>query len=229
MGDAGYRGVSADQDSRFGNKDRKLIKQLESSKLFPPSYSKKVDLRKVNLEVMKPWVESKTQELLGFEDEVVVEYVMGMLESEENQPHPNPRQLQLSLTGFLESSTPKFMAELWDLLLSAQESIGGIPQQFVDKKKEEMRAARERDAAAIRASGISGGAAAMGRGPPAALPPRPAFAGQRGGGREFRDKRGNATERVRGPRAKIRAGPSGLRQKREERRIRLLTTQCPEV
>lgn len=35
---------------------------------------------------MKPWVESKTQELLGFEDEVVVEYVMGMLESEENQP-----------------------------------------------------------------------------------------------------------------------------------------------
>lgn len=63
-----------------------VIFRLESSKLFPPSFSKKVDLRKVNLEVMKPWVESKTQELLGFEDEVVVEYVMGMLESEENQP-----------------------------------------------------------------------------------------------------------------------------------------------
>ncbi len=40
----------------------------------------KVDMRKVNLQVLRPWIVKKVVELLGFEDEVVVEYAMGLLE-----------------------------------------------------------------------------------------------------------------------------------------------------
>jgi serine/arginine repetitive matrix protein 1 len=37
-------------------------------------------MRKVELSVMKPWISDKIIELLGFEDEVVVEYVHGLLD-----------------------------------------------------------------------------------------------------------------------------------------------------
>jgi hypothetical protein len=39
-------------------------------------------MRKVNLEVIRPWVAKKVVELLGIEDELVVEYAMGLLEDE---------------------------------------------------------------------------------------------------------------------------------------------------
>lgn len=39
-------------------------------------------MRKVNLEVIRPWVAKKVTELVGFEDEVVVEYAMGLLEDQ---------------------------------------------------------------------------------------------------------------------------------------------------
>ena len=37
-------------------------------------------MRKVELSVIRPWVVKKVLELVGFEDEVVVEYAMGLLE-----------------------------------------------------------------------------------------------------------------------------------------------------
>ncbi len=42
-------------------------------------------MRKVNLTVIRPWVVKKIIELVGFEDEVVVEYAMGLLE-DDSQP-----------------------------------------------------------------------------------------------------------------------------------------------
>jgi hypothetical protein len=43
----------------------------------------KVDMRKVNLTVIRPWIAKKVVELVGFEDEVVVEYAMGLLEDKQ--------------------------------------------------------------------------------------------------------------------------------------------------
>lgn len=39
-------------------------------------------MRKVNLTVIRPWIVNKVVELVGFEDEVVVEYAMGLLEDD---------------------------------------------------------------------------------------------------------------------------------------------------
>ena len=41
-------------------------------------------MRKVELAVMKPWIAKKVVELLGFEDDVLIEYINGLLESDED-------------------------------------------------------------------------------------------------------------------------------------------------
>ncbi|KAI9510302.1 PWI domain-containing protein, partial [Russula earlei] len=149
-----FKGTSADQDRRFSDKELKLLKtlkfppQFSSSPSPPPSlsfmlpnYFFQVDMRKVNLEVIRPWAAKKVVELVGFEDELLVEYAMGLLE-DESQPTPDPKKMQINLTGFLTDSTPTFMLALWNLLIEAQASPAGIPRSFVEEKKEEMRRAK---------------------------------------------------------------------------------------
>jgi hypothetical protein len=47
-----------------------------------------VDMRKVNLQVIRPWIAKKVVELIGFEDEVAVEYTMGLLEDKQQPVRP---------------------------------------------------------------------------------------------------------------------------------------------
>ncbi|KAI8900587.1 PWI domain-containing protein [Globomyces pollinis-pini] len=107
---------------------------------FPKNFEFKVDIKKVALESLRPWVQQKIMEILGFDDDICEEFVFSLLESESD-----PKQIQIKLTGFFEDSTWKFMKQLWELLLSAQESVGGIPKVFLEAKKEEIRLQRERD------------------------------------------------------------------------------------
>ncbi|KAI8329123.1 PWI domain-containing protein [Chlamydoabsidia padenii] len=138
MGDAGYfKGTSADQDSRFSNKEKKLLKSMN----FPREFDQKVQIKKVNLDVIKPWIANRVTQLLGFEDELVIDFAFGLLEEE----NLDPKRMQINLTGFLEKNTSVFMLDLWKLLLSAQNSMGGIPKEFIDQKKEELRLKKEQD------------------------------------------------------------------------------------
>jgi serine/arginine repetitive matrix protein 1 len=75
-----FKGTSADQDRRFSDKELKLLKTMK----FPVEFDKKVDMRKVNLQVIRPWITKKVIEYVGFEDEVVVEYAMGLIEDKDN-------------------------------------------------------------------------------------------------------------------------------------------------
>ena len=53
---------------------------------------------------------------------------------------PDGKEIQINLTGFLNAKNARqFMCELWDLLLSAMDNIGGIPAKFVEQKKEEIK------------------------------------------------------------------------------------------
>ncbi|OLY83078.1 Serine/arginine repetitive matrix protein 1 [Smittium mucronatum] len=83
---------------------------------------------------MKPWIAKKVFDTLGFEDEVVVEFVYSMLEQEVI----DPKEMQINLTGFLEHKAAGFMAELWQILLSAQRGTDGIPEEFIEAKKQEL-------------------------------------------------------------------------------------------
>ncbi|CAK7331442.1 unnamed protein product [Dovyalis caffra] len=126
-----FRGTSADQDTRFSNKQAKLLK----SQKFAPELEHLVDTRKVKMDVIRPWIATRVTELLGFEDEVLINFIYGLLDGKE----VNGKEVQISLTGFMEKNTGKFMKELWTLLLSAQKNESGVPQQFLDAKEEETR------------------------------------------------------------------------------------------
>jgi len=54
------------------------------------------------------------------------------------QEEINPKRLQINLTPFLEKKTAGFVKELWDLLLSAQDNIGGIPTIILEQKQREL-------------------------------------------------------------------------------------------
>ncbi|KAH9806971.1 PWI domain-containing protein [Melampsora americana] len=141
MGDAGFfKGTSSEQDIRFKDKEKSLLKSIN----FPKELDKKVDMRKVEMTVMRPWIAQKVMDLLGFEDEVVVEYVNGLLEDPAN-PIVDPKKMQINLTGFLESKTGPFMSELWVLLLSAQDSSLKVPAIFIEQKKAELRQREQAD------------------------------------------------------------------------------------
>jgi serine/arginine repetitive matrix protein 1 len=126
--------VSAEQDSRFGDKEKRLLKKMT----FPKEFAEKADLSRVNWEVLKPWIAKRITELLGgVEDDVLIGYICGQVEG---QKRVDPRVLQINLTGFLEKNTSLFCKELWGLLLSAARSPSGIPQQFLDAKAAELQA-----------------------------------------------------------------------------------------
>lgn len=132
-----FRGTSADQDTRFSNKNAKLLKTQK----FPPELDEPIDFSKVKLDVIKPWIAKRVTEILGgVEDDVLINLIYALLEEKKDG-----KEIQIQITGFLEKNTSKFMKELWSLLLSAQKNMSGVPQQFIDEKAEETRKKKEFD------------------------------------------------------------------------------------
>ncbi|KAE9416176.1 hypothetical protein Angca_007732, partial [Angiostrongylus cantonensis] len=131
--DAGFfRGTSSDQDGRFSDKEKKLLKQMK----FEDTLDRKINMDKINLDVIKPWITLRINEILGIEDDVVIEYIMSQLE----EKNINPKIMQINITGFLNARRAReFMGELWMLLVEADESEDGIPQSLIEKKINEMR------------------------------------------------------------------------------------------
>lgn len=126
------QGTTQQQDTRFSDKEKKLLKQMK----FGDVLNKRVDMSKVKLDVLRPWISQKITEILHIEDDVVVEFVYNQLEEEK---YPCPKKMQINMTGFLNGKNARvFMDELWALLISAQESGTGIPADFINAKKEEI-------------------------------------------------------------------------------------------
>ena len=93
-------------------------------------------MRKINVQVLREWVTKKITEILKFEDDVVVEYAFGILEDKEN-PTPDPRKMQVGLVGFMDQyGAAAFMSELWKLLISAQQMVGGVPAEVSRDSKQ---------------------------------------------------------------------------------------------
>ena len=73
---------------RFGDKEQKLIKQTS----FPPEFETKIDLTKIQMEVLTPWITQKITELLGVEDDILASLVMNLLEEEKVGPEEKKRK-----------------------------------------------------------------------------------------------------------------------------------------
>ena len=74
-----FQGTSADQVNRFSDKEKKLLKQMKFEEVVMTT---KVDLAKVKLDVIKPWITKRVAALLGMEDDVIVEFIFNQLEDE---------------------------------------------------------------------------------------------------------------------------------------------------
>ncbi|KAK4070335.1 hypothetical protein Trihar35433_4802 [Trichoderma harzianum] len=123
--------------------------RLMKSTKFPTEFNQKVDMQKVNLQVIKKWIANKISEILGSEDDVVIELCFNLIEGPR---HPDIKSLQIQLTGFLDKDTGPFCKELWKLLLSAQSNPQGVPKELLEAKKLElMQEKMEADRAAENA------------------------------------------------------------------------------
>ena len=55
-----------------------------------------MDLKKVNLNILKPWITRAVIDLLGFEDEVVIDYAFSLLEETTTVPPPPMNELMVA-------------------------------------------------------------------------------------------------------------------------------------
>lgn len=80
--------------------------------------------------------------------------------SDANKGDVDPRKAQLDLVGFLgEKESAEFASELWEMMIDGSQRQSGIPLILVEKKKEEMKRAREagHSVAVAPKRGIAGG------------------------------------------------------------------------
>ncbi|KAF2253447.1 PWI domain-containing protein [Trematosphaeria pertusa] len=110
-------------------------KRLKATK-FPPEFNQKVDIQKVNIDLIKKWIAGKITAILGDDDEIVVETCYNLLEQDQ---FPKIKEIQIQLTGFLNKDCPAFCKELWGLMLSAQDSPVGVPKEMLEAKKLELQ------------------------------------------------------------------------------------------
>ena len=99
---------------------------------FAPILDTKVDLKKINLDIITKWIQAKITEILGFEDEIIINLVINMLMGEVQKQFLMSRfpfniiyiyfrqkiegkMLQLNVTGFLEKQAGALCMELWTL------------------------------------------------------------------------------------------------------------------
>ena len=65
-------------------------------------------MSKVNLDTIKPWITQRVTQLLGVEDDVVVEFIFNMLEKKQVRGHSLAFTPPLSLLSLLWSPFPLF-------------------------------------------------------------------------------------------------------------------------
>lgn len=84
---------------------------------FAPNLDQKVDMEKVNLDTVKPWVVNRITNLLGFEDDVVTEFIFNLLENEKVRiVHMSVcTQIELNLSGSVLTAECPFRYSLWPL------------------------------------------------------------------------------------------------------------------
>lgn len=94
-----------------------------------------VDTTKVHLPIIKEWLEEEMQKHLP-DDDIAVELIYEMLEGNKE---PGAGEIQEQLQTFLGDDDGRvFCQQLWQLLVSAQEDKDGIPEQLLEKRKQQM-------------------------------------------------------------------------------------------
>lgn len=92
------RGSASIDTGHFKNKQ----KQLQNKIKFPSIFNTKIDTKKVKIQVIKPWIKASVENILSFEDDVVINLIYNLLEKDR---FPDAKDITVSLLGFLEEDT----------------------------------------------------------------------------------------------------------------------------
>ncbi len=87
-----YKGTSLEQDGRFRNKEKQTLDRFS----FPKEFDANVDMSKVDLKIIRQWIDSRLRDLLGFEEEFLTNYIISLLEDKNES---DPKKIQVLLTG----------------------------------------------------------------------------------------------------------------------------------
>lgn len=116
----------------------------QDKKLFATS----VNMRNINIKVIKRWLSDRIQRELP-DDDVAVEFIFELLVGADDD-QPSIAEIREHMDDYLgEVNSLQFCRELWSLLVSGQSSKDGIPEQLVEQRKRELaeeakdRAARQ--------------------------------------------------------------------------------------
>jgi hypothetical protein len=212
-----FKGVPAGEGLAAAHK-RRVLEQLKASGKkkgggnkggVPAEYTRPlpVDMSRVALPAVKPWIARRVRELLGLDEDVLVGMLINTLEdaavaaraagggggggggSATGPQSLSPLDLHVQLEPFLEGQTTGFVRELWSLLHSASESVTGVPQTLLDTKARAMAAAR---GGASGGGGGGGGAVDAAAAAAAAVAAARAISLRAGGAAPVEDK-GTAT------------------------------------
>ncbi|KAF3987744.1 hypothetical protein FT663_02703 [Candidozyma haemuli var. vulneris] len=124
----------------MGEEGRSSKRESKASQL----YSKKVDTTKVNLPIIKQWIDDQINEQLP-DDDIAAGFIYELVAGEEN---PDIHAIETQTNEFLgEKESRAFCKQLWKHLLSAQEDKEGIPEQLLEERKkmleEQKKAVKE--------------------------------------------------------------------------------------
>ncbi|ODV95271.1 hypothetical protein PACTADRAFT_50016 [Pachysolen tannophilus NRRL Y-2460] len=123
-----YKGFSTNEDII----NEKLQKELNDVK-FPKRFDVKISMNKVNLDIIMKWVDTRINELIPGGDEILVQFIENLLTTTQD-----PKKIYLQIKSFLEEDALKFVKQLWDLLISAQDDPDGIPSELLEMRKKEI-------------------------------------------------------------------------------------------
>ena len=99
--------------------------------------NKKLNINKINLEILEAWITSKTTEILGIEDELLIGIIIEYLNV--HKENVIQHELLSEIEPYLEDQSETFIKELWDICQLAEKEEDGIPTclqlERVNKKR----------------------------------------------------------------------------------------------
>ncbi|VWU52476.1 pre-mRNA splicing factor, putative, partial [Hepatocystis sp. ex Piliocolobus tephrosceles] len=138
-----YKGTNTEQTPYFGDKEKKLIEKMTWSEI----YNYKIDVTKINFDVVEKWIHDRLIQILGFEDDILYEYCISQLKhaqekaDDEEDIYLDSKKLKINLTGFIGSKKSEtFVTELLNLLISCEKGEKGDNiHSIIENKKKEMK------------------------------------------------------------------------------------------
>lgn len=119
------------------NEDIAKVPSKTTKKLLKKLLKEPVDIAKVNIDVVKPWITTQLEKILP-DDDVAVGFILELVFGTE-YGNPSVTSIAEQLQDFVgKEESDLFCLNMWQLLLDAQESDNGIPKQLVRERAQKL-------------------------------------------------------------------------------------------